>query len=810
MNRKSQSQKAQLRKAQSQKESILEASLDHINHGVVVYDQTLTVLRINRRAREILHVSPDQFSAGEPFENLARMNASRGGYGGLGEMEERIAKRMAKARSFAAFKEDQLLFNGNTVEVYGHPIPGGGYVITYTDITDRVKAEQSARDSEERFRDFAGVSSDWYWGMDKTLRFSYFSERFESVTGIDPSFLLGRTHDETSSSHFYPEARQKRLDDMAARRPFRNYEQLRKNSDGSILHFSINGVPVFDADGVFLGYRGTGRDITARKIAETGLRKARDDLERRVDDRTKELRDSEKRFRDFATATADWFWESDVSHKFTYFSEKYEQLTQNSPERIYGKTHIELSAPLNDKDRLDEHAAFLASHAPFRDLDLAYNTDEIGLRWMRISGTPIFDHKGAFTGYRGSGSEATALKRNEERLNESEQKLQQAQKMEVVGQLTGGVAHDFNNLLGVIVGNLDFYKEPGVDAAMRDELIETAIRAAERGAELTHRLLAFARKQTLSPVTTDINGLTANMKGFLRPILGEAISIELSLEPGLPAVEVDPAQLESSLVNLAVNARDAMAGDGALTLATARVHLDEAFAATTDGVSPGDYLEITVSDTGQGIASNILPQVFEPFYTTKPVGEGSGLGLSMVHGFIKQSNGHISIDSTEGVGTAIRMFFPLSQALPDARDAEPELAAPPAGLKEIILVVEDDDELRNLAVMIVTKLRYTVLVAQDGPAAIEILDNAETIDLLFTHVVLPNGVNGSQIAEHAKIRHPDAKVLFTSGYNKDIVSHNGQLDPGVNLIPKPYRRTTLAQKIHNILRSETEREASVP
>jgi PAS domain S-box-containing protein len=795
--------------AQSRVESILEASLDHINHGVVVYDQNLNVLRINRRAREILHVSPDQFSAGEPFENLVRLNASRGGYGGAGEMEKRIASRMEKAHSFAAFKEDQRLFNGNTVEVYGHPVPGGGYVITYTDITDRVKAEQSARDSEERFRDFAGASSDWFWGMDETLRFSYFSERFQSVTSIDPSSLLGRTHDETSSPHVYPKARQKRLGDMAAHRPFINYEQRRKNPDGSILYFSINGVPVFDKDGVFLGYRGTGRDITARKTAETALRKARDDLERRVDTRTKELRDSEKRFRDFAAATADWFWETDATHRFTYFSEKYHQLTNNDPERIYGKTRVQLSKGLNDKERLDEHAAVLASHRPFRNFDVAYNTDDGGLRWTRVSGTPIIDENGEFSGYRGSSSEVTALKRNEERLNESEQKLQQAQKMEVVGQLTGGVAHDFNNLLGVIVGNLDFYKEPGVDAAMREELIDTAIRAAERGAELTHRLLAFARKQTLSPVTTDINDLMANMKGFLRPILGEAISIELSLEPDMPAVEVDPAQLESSLVNLAVNARDAMAGDGALTLATARVHLDKAFAETADGVSPGDYLEITVSDTGQGMAPNILPQVFEPFYTTKPVGEGSGLGLSMVHGFIKQSNGHISIDSTEGVGTAIRMFFPFSHARPDKRDAELEPTTTPTGLKEIILVVEDDDELRDLAVMIVKKLGYTVLVARDGPAAIEILDNAETIDLLFTDVVLPNGVNGSQIAEHAKIRHPDAKVLFTSGYNKDIVSHNGQLDSGVNLIPKPYRRTALAHKIHEILHSVTEREAGV-
>ena len=319
------------------------------------------------------------------------------------------------------------------------------------------------------------------------------------------------------------------------------------------------------------------------------------------------------------------------------------------------------------------------------------------LRNIQINYVPHFAADGAVSGYLALVEDITERK-------QTEAKLQQAQKMEAVGQLTGGVAHDFNNLLGIIIGNLEFMNMPGVSEAERGKLASTAIRAAERGAELTHRLLAFSRKQALRPVTTDINDLVSGMTGLLGRTLGEAISVELLLRPDLPPIEVDPAQLESALVNLAVNAQHAMNGGGKLHLETSKKHLDKEFTDTVESVTPGDYLEISVSDTGHGMTPETLAQVFEPFFTTKSVGEGSGLGLSMVHGFVRQSQGHVSVYSEVGVGTTVKLYF---KATPDVQVTQAsvcDMDPPTAHANETVLVVEDDPDLRHLTVSIISRL----------------------------------------------------------------------------------------------------------
>jgi PAS domain S-box-containing protein len=666
----------------------------------------------------------------------------------------------------------------------------------------RRATEYSLRESEQRFRDFTGASADWFWEMDENLKFSYFSEKFESVTGVPPSVLLGKTRQETGIPDVNPEVWRAQLDDLAMHRRFRGFEHPRELPDGRIVHLSISGMPVFGEEGDFVGYRGTGSDITAQKEAETELRRARDDLERRVLSRTQALRESEQQLRDFAGASADWFWETDVNHNFNYFSENFVRLTGLDPDKLYGKNRESISRkyPENDPKKIDAYVATQESHSIFRDFEFAYMRDDVGARWLRVSGIPVFDTDGAFVGYRGSGTDITAFRRGEQRLRDSEAKLQQAQKMEAVGQLTGGVAHDFNNLLSVIIGSLDFLNEPDVRETERKSLVTAALRAAEKGAELTHRLLAFSRKQALQPETTDVNELVSGMTDLLRRTLGESIECEFVYQSDLPTIEIDAVQLESSLVNLAVNARHSMPNGGVLRIATSLSTLDENALSGDDAPPAGPFVALFVTDTGQGMSPEVLSQVYDPFFTTKSVGEGSGLGLSMVHGFMRQSHGHVSISSVEGVGTTVRLYFPATDATPQTVLAAPSAPTPPKGDEEVILVVEDDEDLRRLAVSIISHLGYKVLVASDGPSAIEVLDNTAQIDLVFTDVVLPNGMNGSKIADYARTRHPAVKVLLTSGYNENIIVHDGALDEGVALLPKPYRRAELARRISDILK----------
>lgn len=381
---------------------------------------------------------------------------------------------------------------------------------------------------------------------------------------------------------------------------------------------------------------------------------------------------------------------------------------------------------------------------------------------------------------------------------EAADRLAQAEKLSAIGQLTGGVAHDFNNLLTVILGNAELLMEQLADHQPLRALAEMTATAAERGAELTRRLLAFARRQALEPKIVDVNRMIADMEGLLRRALSEDIDIEVVRSAGLWKAEVDPGQLESALLNLAINSRDAMSDGGHLTIETANAMLDEAYSSEHLEVEPGQYVMVSVSDTGIGMSPDVMCRAFEPFFTTKPMGKGSGLGLSMVYGFVKQSGGHAKIYSEPGEGTTIKLYFPRAgEGSADVYEAARPQAA--SGGHEHILVVEDDDLVRGHVIGLLEGLGYRVTSVGSGPAAIAAIEEHSSIDLLFTDVVLPGGMNGRQLAEAAQELRPTLKVLFTSGYTENAIVHHGRLDRGVQLLGKPYRRQELAAKVRKVL-----------
>jgi len=386
---------------------------------------------------------------------------------------------------------------------------------------------------------------------------------------------------------------------------------------------------------------------------------------------------------------------------------------------------------------------------------------------------------------------------------EMQGRLAHAQRLEAVGQLTGGIAHDFNNLLAVFVGNAEILQSMIGDDELVNKSVDAIIRAGERGASLTSRLLGFSRQQTLSPASTNISDLIAELEDLFRRTLGETIDLRVSRSDTLWPAMTDPHQFENALINLAINARDAMSSGGMLVIETANTTLDETFVNQQEDVAAGDYVLIAVSDTGTGIPLDLLEKVFDPFFTTKEVGKGSGLGLSMVYGFTKQSNGHITIYSEPGQGTTIKMYLPRSLEPAAMNGIDGQISGHRAG-SERILVVEDDAGVREVPVNILTDQGYQIVEASNGAEAIAHLENGPAFDLLFTDIVLPGGMNGVDIATEAKRIQPGIKVLFTTGYAESAIVERGQLGPSETLVNKPYRRAELLEKVRSII----ERQAS--
>lgn len=391
----------------------------------------------------------------------------------------------------------------------------------------------------------------------------------------------------------------------------------------------------------------------------------------------------------------------------------------------------------------------------------------------------------------------------------TEAKLQQSQKMETIGKLTGGIAHDFNNLLQVVSGNLQLLMKDVAGNERAERRVTNALAGVSRGAKLASQLLAFGRRQALDPKVINIGRFVKGMDDLLRRSIGEAIEIETVIAGGLWNCFVDPTNIENALLNLAINARDGMGGTGRLTIEAGNAYLDDAYALAHDEVTPGQYVVLSVSDTGTGIPPEILDRVFEPFYSTKEEGKGTGLGLSMVHGFVRQSGGHIKLYSEVGHGTTVKLYLPRAT---DTEDREVVVqTGPVVGGTETILVVEDDDEVRETVVETLTDLGYNVLKAPNADNALIVIESGAAIDLLFTDVVMPGTLKSPELAKKARERQPDLAVLYTSGYTENSIVHGGRLDPGVDLLSKPYTREALARKLRHVLSNRAQRiQASNP
>ncbi|WP_442807520.1 response regulator [Trinickia soli] len=552
------------------------------------------------------------------------------------------------------------------------------------------------------------------------------------------------------------------------------------------------------------------RELMARINANLEMARLRRDA-------TRELLESEARFRNMANHAPVMMWVSDPTGSLTYLNRLWCEFTGQSLDDAVGDGAWDA---LHPDDRQQYQAALRSASMngePFR-AECRVRRSDVVYRWALAAAAPRFSDDGAFLGYIGSIIDITQRKESERILQEAnvvlerrvaaavaerahtEAQLRQAQKMEAIGKLTGGVAHDFNNVLQVIAGNLQLLGRDVAGNVRAEQRLQTAIAATSRGSRLASQLLAFGRRQPLSPKTVNLGRLVRGIDDMLRRSLGEGVEIETIIAGGLWNTHVDTVQVENALLNLAINARDAMQGQGRLTIEAGNAFLDDTYVARHGDVAAGQYVMVAVTDTGCGIPAELLERVFEPFYTTKPEGQGTGLGLSMVYGFVKQSGGHIKIYSEVGHGTTVRIYLPRAR---QPEDVETDVETGPVmGGTETVLVVEDDEDVRGTVVDLLSELGYRVLRAKEAQSALAIVESGVPIDLLFTDVVMPGPLGSPELARKARERLPNIAVLFTSGYTDNAIVHGGRLDEGVDLLSKPYSREAMARKIRSVLRNQ--------
>ena len=685
-------------------------------------------------------------------------------------------------------------------------------LVVSRDTTEQVIAETAVRENDAYIRLLLESTAEGFYAIDREGRTTMSNPAFREMLGIaNEAEIMGkRLHDLVHHSH--PDG---------SHYPARACPIYRCARYGDAAHvngenfFKLDGTPVpveywahpIIANGILQGAICTFRDVTDRARAEGALR------------------ESEARFRHMADSAPALIWMTDEHGQWSFANMHFDHL--------FGRPSTDfVNGAWRDVVVAEDLSGFETRFAQAFDARAAFRTEVrvtdimSALRWLRCEGVPRYDDAGRFLGYTCCTvdvSEARTAAEEMERhvqvrttelsaaldqlhaeildRERAEAQLRQSQKMEAVGQLTGGIAHDFNNLLTGVTGSLELLRTRVAQGRLDtlDRYLAAAQGACNRAASLTHRLLAYSRQQTLAPLPTDANALASGMEDMIRRTVGPAIRLETSYTPDLWTTLCDPHQLENALLNLCINARDAMPDGGRLVVETLNARLDEAIAAERDMI-PGDYVEIRVSDSGVGMPPDIVARAFEPFFTTKPIGRGTGLGLSMIYGFARQSGGQVRIHSSVGLGTTMRIYLPKAQGGAEIRPlSEPHEAAGRAGAGETVLVVDDEPTIRMLVADVLGDLGYSIIEAADGPQGMDVLRSGARIDLLVTDVGLPGGMNGRQVADAGRRLRPGLKVLFITGYAEGAVLGDGHMETGMHVLTKPFVMEELGHRIRNII-----------
>ncbi|MBV8841903.1 MAG: PAS domain S-box protein, partial [Bryobacterales bacterium] len=664
----------------------------------------------------------------------------------------------------------------------------------------RDRIEQRLNATEERFRIAQAAGGIGWFEWDLETDAWECTSHVAALFGFDP-VTPRRIFADWAPAIFADDMPKLRsaIESAGARDPY--YVEFRvRHPDGGVHWIAGKGEIAKGETGRPRRLAGVFYDISERKALEARLLAANETLEARVAERARQLaatsarlEETERRFHLLIDAVTDYaIFMLDASGHVISWNPGAERIKGYSAAEIIGQ-HFSRFYTEEDRQKGVPQTALATAERTGKYEAEGRRCRKDGTTFMAsVVLNAIRDESGQLLGFAKVTRDITERKATEEQLR-------QAQKMEAIGQLTGGVAHDFNNLLTVMMGNLEHLDRILAPAQSTQRIIASALRAGSRAAILTHRLLAFSRRQALAPEVLSVNKLVAGMSELMRRTLGETILVEAVLAGGLWSTFADANQLENALINLAVNARDAMPEGGKLTIETANAHLDEAYARRHGEVEAGQYVAIFVTDTGTGMAPEVVAHAFEPFFTTKETGQGTGLGLSQVYGFIKQSGGHVKIYSEEGEGTTVKLYLPRYRGADAIVADSEETYELPRGRAELVLVVEDDPDVRDYTVEMVGDLGYSVLSAADGASALRLLDSHREISLLFTDVGLPGGMNGRQLAEQALRRQPRLKVLFTTGYARNAIIHQGRLDPGVEIVFKPFTYSDLAMKIRQVL-----------
>ncbi|MET3695212.1 PAS domain-containing protein [Methylobacterium goesingense] len=654
--------------------------------------------------------------------------------------------------------------------------------------TERLRSERALRASEEQFRVFTQAVPNQVWAARPDGYLFWFNEQVYAYSGDAPGTLDGEIWGRIVHPDDLPAAGEAWTRSLATGEVYETEFRIRR-ADGAFRWFLVRAEPVRSIDGSIIQWVGTNTDIDERRSQAAELAELNASLERQVAERTTDR-------------NALWQLSADIMLRCAFdgrivaVNPAWGTMLGWREDELVGTSLFDLLHPEDIENTL-AGARRSAEGNSLARFENRYRHRNGTYRWISWSTRPDETLINAV------GRDITAEKDQAEALLRAEDQLRQSQKMEAVGQLTGGLAHDFNNLLAGISGSLELLQIRMAQGRLTDldRYINAAQGASKRAAALTHRLLAFSRRQTLDPKPTNVNGLVTGMEDLIRRTVGPAIHVEVVGSPGLWPALVDPPQLENALLNLCINARDAMPDGGRITIETANKWLDDRGAKERD-LPPGQYLSLCVSDTGTGMTPEVIERAFDPFFTTKPIGQGTGLGLSMIYGFVRQSGGHVRIYSEIGDGTTMCLYLPRHYGEAEEADLMASLSdAPRAEQGQTVLVVDDEPTVRMLVTEVLEDLGYTAIEAADGPAGLKVLRSNVRIDLLVTDVGLPGGMNGRQVADAARVSRPSLKVLFITGYAENAVVGNGHLDPGMAVLTKPFVMEALASRIRELIAS---------